>query len=99
MSCAAFELANTSICVGLPDAAREYEARATSTPPVVDFLPVSVNWFVSMQSAAGPVYGFTPVVLHGLGLFAPPMPGPSILTKFVPAVLPVTACAVTPSPM
>src|SRR4051812_5452886 len=100
MSWPGLELANTSIWVA-PAAAREYDARATSTPPLVDSLPLSVNRSVSMQSSGGPAYAFGPVVVHGFGFDAtgPPMPGPSIRTKLTPVVLPVTLCGVAASPM
>ena len=40
---------------GLPSAEREYEARATLTPPVTDCLPTTVKRLVWMQFAARPV--------------------------------------------
>src|SRR3954464_10456930 len=98
MSWPALESAYVSICVVAPAADREYEARATSTPPRVESLPIRVKRLVSMQSAAGPVYAFGPVVVHGFGLLVPPIPGPSMRTKFVPRSLPVAVCGVAPSP-
>src|SRR4051794_2945648 len=98
---AAFESAYVSIEM-FPAASREYEARATFTPPVVDFLPTRVKRSVWMQSAAvapaGGTQALMPSVGHGFGFGSPPMPAPSMRTKFVPSGLLVTVCGVTPSP-
>src|SRR4051794_41809691 len=83
MSWPAFESAYASICGMAPSGEREYDARATSTPPRVESLPISVKRLVSMQSAAGPAHAFGPVVVQGLGWHPPPSPGPSRRTQFV----------------